>query len=68
MIKPNNVINTGPKFKQLYTNWPGYNKYTRINKIKIYYDTSAVNGPKKRINGVLLTAINVQTRAEAVQG
>jgi hypothetical protein len=35
----------------LYSNWPNYNKYTRINKICIHYDTAAVNGPRKRING-----------------
>jgi hypothetical protein len=65
MIKPGNVINTGPKFKQLYTNWPNYNKFTRISKICIHYDSAVVNGSKKRINGIQLTAINVQTRVVA---
>lgn len=67
LIKPGNVINTGPKFQQLYSNWPNYNKYHRISKICIRYDTANVNGPKKRINGFLFTAKNVQTATATVQ-
>ena len=50
---------TGELFKDLYSIDSSYDKYTRVGKVCIWQDTSAVNGSKLRINGLKFSVYNL---------
>jgi hypothetical protein len=44
--------NIGVMYKQLYTDWQGYDQHTRISAVCIWRDDAAYNGTRERVNGL----------------
>jgi len=57
----------GSLYKELYTNWPNYDKYTRISKVCIWTDDAPINGAAVRVNGLQFTTKQVNTGVETQQ-
>ena len=53
----------GELFKDLYSVHGDYDKYTRVVNVCIWQDTSLVNGPALRINGLHFSTVDLADTA-----